>query len=63
MGTLSPDLTDKYPIYRLITEGRQQLTEVLKWDLPTIMEVNEFLDFKADLQTANTMATTLKKKG
>lgn len=39
------------------------LSEVVKWDLPTIQRANDILDMKADNETAFSEANKPDKKG
>jgi hypothetical protein len=48
---MSQELQTEYPIWRIVLEG-EKLSEVSEWDWPTIQMYNDFLNMKADMETA-----------
>lgn len=57
IGELSNSLQTDSIIWRIVFEGKQLLSEVNTWDLPTIYDANDMLIMKNDMSSAFTQAS------
>ena len=70
IGDLRPDLDGEWPIWRLVLEAHQPLSEVLRWDLEDVRKANALLDMRAahsaafnEYNTRNLEKDMVKKNG
>ena len=52
VGSLSPSVDERWPILRLVIELKMPLSEVEKWDLEDIRQLNAILDMRQDCDGA-----------
>jgi hypothetical protein len=52
VGSLAPEIDERWPILRLVVDLKMPLSEVEKWDIEDIMHLNSVLDMRSDYESA-----------
>lgn len=52
MGDLSPIIEDEWPFWRIVIDGKRDISEVRQMDLEEIDKYNSILTMRSDYDTA-----------